>query len=479
MAANPHRPHWPALPNWLTLGNRSTIALVIVMFLGVFALRERDASQLNADEILFVLPIALASVRFGVRGGTAAASLAIALIVTWDTQDPDATLGVWAYLIRAIAFLTLGVLLGAFVDRRRRLEAQLSHYFDQSLDMLATANMSGWFTRVNPAWERTLGHSAQEMLSRPFIDFVHPDDREATNAETIALTGGSHQTIRFRNRYRAADGNYRWLEWSAAASPAEEAIHAVARDVTAQHEAEQQLADNAKWLETKVAERTSDLEAARAETLQRLALASEYRDDDTSQHTARVGANAAHIAERLGLGAEQVEIVGEAAPLHDVGKLAIPDSILLKPGRLTAEEYELMKTHTELGARLLSGSSSPVLQAGALIARSHHERWDGQGYPAGLTGEEIPLEGRIVAVADVFDALTHDRPYKSAWPLEQALAEIRRASGSQFDPAVVLAFLAAHEEISADLRARAPQKPRSSRRSRRRPHGGRRAGARA
>ena len=125
-----------------------------------------------------------------------------------------------------------------------------------------------------------------------------------------------------------------------------------------------------------------------------------------------------------------------------MGKLAIPDRILLKPGRLTPKEFEVMKTHAALGARLLSGSNSPVLQMAAVIAATHHERWDGKGYPRGLAGEAIPMVGRVVAVADVFDALIHDRPYKSAWPLEKAIAEIERASGSQFDPRVVAAFLA-------------------------------------
>jgi hypothetical protein len=205
------------------------------------------------------------------------------------------------------------------------------------------------------------------------------------------------------------------------------------------------LANNAEMLEIKVAERTRELEVSRAETLQRLAHAAEYRDDDTSQHTQRVGLSAAGIARQLGVSADQIGLLREAAPLHDVGKLAIPDAILLNPGKLSAREYEVMKTHAELGARLLSGSSSPVLQMAAVIAASHHERWDGAGYPAGLAGEAIPLVGRIVTVADVFDALTHDRPYKSAWSVGQAITEIQRGAGSQFDARVTTAFLAMHE----------------------------------
>jgi hypothetical protein len=224
--------------------------------------------------------------------------------------------------------------------------------------------------------------------------------------------------------------------------------------------------------ERRVEERTGELVDARAETLQRLAGAAEYRDGETFQHTERVGVTAAEIAARLGLAADQIGLLREAAPLHDVGKLAISDTILHKPGKLSAEEYEVMKTHAELGARLLSGSSSPVLQMATVIAASHHERWDGAGYPAGLAKKAIPLVGRIVAVADVFDALTHDRPYKSAWPVEQAIAEIERAAGSQFDPGVVAAFLAIQKDSAIASENDGRQQPRTVRgprpRSRRR-----------
>ncbi|HEY4429206.1 MAG TPA: HD-GYP domain-containing protein [Solirubrobacteraceae bacterium] len=217
--------------------------------------------------------------------------------------------------------------------------------------------------------------------------------------------------------------------------------------------------------------RLRELEAAHAEALQRLALAAEFRDDETAEHTQRVGATAALIAGRLGWEPDQVELIRAAAALHDVGKLGIPDAILLKPGRLTEEEYEVVKAHAELGERLLSGSVSPVLQMAAVIAGSHHERWDGTGYPAGLAGEGIPQVGRIVAVADVYDALTHDRPYKSLWPVEQAIAEIHRASGTQFDPGAVEAFLetraqdeptpAATRWATPGTRRSAPRRPRT------------------
>ena len=192
-------------------------------------------------------------------------------------------------------------------------------------------------------------------------------------------------------------------------------------------------------LEQKVSERTNELEKAQIETLQRLALAAEYRDDDTGMHTKRVAQTAALLAQQMGLHSTQVELIRRAAPLHDVGKIGVADSILLKPGKLTGEEFDAMKRHTIIGAQMLGGSSSPYLQLAEEIALFHHERWDGFGY-ASVAAEKIPLSGRIVAVADVFDALTHERPYKAAWPLDEAVEEILAQSAKQFDPRVVSAF---------------------------------------
>jgi len=450
------------LGGWSRLGGpattQATLALALALFAGIFVLVESGPNLVNGQGILFVLPIALLAVRFGLRGGLVGALLGFVLVVTWDVYDSGymtRMLTVEGYAIHGITFLLLGTLLGIVVDERRKLQAEISRYYDESLDLLATIDRDGRFTHVNPAWERTLGHSAETMCSRPYIEFVHPDDREASSAESAVLARGERDAIGFRNRYRAADGSYRWLEWNARAADAEGVRCTVARDITAQHEAEQQLANNAQWLETKVAERTRELEDARAETLQRLAVAAEYHDDETFQHTTRVGEAAAELAAQLG--AEEIELLREAAPLHDVGKLAIPDHILLKPGKLSAVEYEVMKTHAALGARLLSDSNSPVLQMAAVIAATHHERWDGTGYPEGLAGEAIPLVGRVVAVADVFDALTHDRPYKSAWSVEQAIAEIQRAAGSQFDPCVVAAFLAMHKDAAGAAETDSPR----------------------
>jgi putative two-component system response regulator len=201
-----------------------------------------------------------------------------------------------------------------------------------------------------------------------------------------------------------------------------------------------QIQSQNQMLEAKVQERTQELEAAQIEIIERLARAAEFRDDNTGQHTERVGQMAALLAQEIGLADGQVALIRRAAPLHDVGKIGIPDSVLLKLGKLTDEEFALVKTHTTIGARILSGSHFSLLRLAEEIAFSHHERWDGSGYE-GIVGGAIPLAGRIVAIADVFDALTQKRPYKAAWPIGDAVAEIERQRSRQFDPAIVDAFL--------------------------------------
>jgi putative nucleotidyltransferase with HDIG domain len=206
-----------------------------------------------------------------------------------------------------------------------------------------------------------------------------------------------------------------------------------------------QIQSQNQILEAKVRDRTRELEAAQIEIIERLARAAEFRDDNTGQHTERVGQMAALVARQIGLSDTQVSLIRRAAPLHDVGKIGIPDSILMKLGKLTTEEFELVKTHTTIGARILSGSRFTILRLAEEIAYHHHERWDGSGY-AGIKGADIPLAGRIVAVADVFDALTQKRPYKAAWTVSEAIAEIDRQRGHQFDPALVDAFLRVIEQ---------------------------------
>ncbi len=203
-------------------------------------------------------------------------------------------------------------------------------------------------------------------------------------------------------------------------------------------------------LEEKVLQRRSELEEAQLEILERLGRAAEFRDDDTMQHTQRVGAISARIAAAMGLPDTLVQTLKLAAPLHDIGKIGVPDNILLKLGKLTDPEYDVIKSHTLIGARILSGSGHLLLQMAEQIAETHHERWDGSGYLEGLSGEAIPLVSRIVAVADVFDALTHQRPYKDPWPIDEAMREIEAQAGLQFDPQVVAALRQVVDEEERD-----------------------------
>jgi putative two-component system response regulator len=207
-----------------------------------------------------------------------------------------------------------------------------------------------------------------------------------------------------------------------------------------------QLQEHNRTLEKRVRERTRELAVAQVEILHRLALAAEYRDDVTGRHAERVGALASLLAERLGREKDEIRLLRRAATLHDVGKIGVPDGILMKPGRLTPGEWDRMRAHVEIGERILMGSGYPILEMAAEIARFHHERWDGEGYQNGLKGDDIPLSGRLVAVADVFDSLTHIRPYKEAQPVEEAVTYIANERGAHFDPAVVDAFLELAEE---------------------------------
>ena len=191
-----------------------------------------------------------------------------------------------------------------------------------------------------------------------------------------------------------------------------------------------------------------ELELAHLEVITRLALVAEFREDPSGKHAMRVGYISGVLAQTLRLPPHQVDLIRQSAPLHDVGKIGIPDHILLKSSQLTAEEFETIKTHTTIGAEILGQGQSQLLRCAEEIALTHHERWDGTGYPKGLTGEAIPLAGRIVAIADAFDALLGVRAYRKAWSIERAVAEMERASGTQFDPRVVDAFLA-HTKASS------------------------------
>jgi response regulator RpfG family c-di-GMP phosphodiesterase len=208
------------------------------------------------------------------------------------------------------------------------------------------------------------------------------------------------------------------------------------------------LHDEKSLLERRVEEQSRELRKAQLEVLVRLGRAAEFRDDETGHHAQRVGELAAWVGREAGLDEEAVLVLRHAAPLHDIGKIGIPDRILLKPGTLTPEEFEVMKTHTTIGAALLTGGGTPIARTAEAIALAHHERWDGQGYPHGQAGPGIPLEARLVSLADFFDALTHDRPYRPAWPRERVLAMIVDERERRFDPRLVDAFFGLDHSMS-------------------------------
>lgn len=212
------------------------------------------------------------------------------------------------------------------------------------------------------------------------------------------------------------------------------------------------LADRSLWLEEQVMLATREVRTCERQTLLKLGKAGEYRDEETGNHVIRMAKYARLIAEELRLTAMECDEIDTAAPMHDIGKIGIPDLILLKPGRHTPEEQVIMRRHPLIGHEILTGSGSRYLQMGAVIALGHHEKFDGSGYPQGLAGENIPLPARIVAVADVFDALTSNRPYKRAWPFLDALNYVRAESGKHFDPACVRAFELRIDAVAAILR---------------------------
>ncbi len=221
------------------------------------------------------------------------------------------------------------------------------------------------------------------------------------------------------------------------------------RNLLALRDGQKKLADQAAWLTQEVQKATAQLAEREREAIFQLLRIAEFRDADTASHIVRMGHLAALLAETLGESPSDVELLRLAAPMHDIGKVATPDHILLKRGALTSDEWKIMRAHATAGYEILKVSNSVLLRAGATIALTHHEKFDGSGYPYGTKGEDIPLAGRITALVDVFDALTSKRPYKEAWPMSEALDRIKQDAGKHFDPRLVEAFFTVIPRVNA------------------------------
>jgi PAS domain S-box-containing protein len=310
---------------------------------------------------------------------------------------------------------------------------ELRSLVEGATDLLTLVDAEGRILYDNPVVEPLLGYRQGELVGRSAFALIHPGDYPAAVSLLAELATGTRTTGTLRFRFRRASGG--WV-------PLESRGRVIAGpDGTPRVVVTSRRVDGRGDATAEGSAPRRELEEARVEVVERLARAAEFRDDDTGLHQRRVGELAAALAERVGLARATVEVVRRAAPLHDVGKIGIPDAILLKPGPLLPDEEEVMRTHPVLGARILGGGSTALVRAAEEIALSHHERWDGWGYPRGLAQRRISVLARIVAIADVFDALSHPRPYRPAWEPARVRAFVEEESGTRFDPALARAFL--------------------------------------
>ena len=287
----------------------------------------------------------------------------------------------------------------------------------------------------NPAAEKIFGFKAAEALGKHSYDLIVPKEAQPYVDDIWRRLLEGDTTAHSVNENIAKDGRTIICDWSN--TPLKEAdgtmagVLSMVQDITERKQAEEKV------------------KAASLDTIYRLSRAAEYRDEETGAHIQRMSRYSAAVAGQMGLDDHMVENILYAAPMHDIGKIGIPDRILLRPGKLDPDEWDIMKQHTTIGAKILAGSDAEFIRLGGVIALTHHERWDGKGYPKGLKGSEIPLVGRITAIADVLDARISKRPYNEAFPVEKSLAIIRENRGSHFDPEVADAFFAISDEILA------------------------------
>lgn len=333
--------------------------------------------------------------------------------------------------------------------RRRTLEEQIQAAMERAPVPIYIKDLDRRYLLANRLTHEALGLEPGEMIGRTDTELLSPEteplvresdmrvirhEEPCERQETVMIDGRERTYLSVKFPYLDGKGNL-------------VGITGVSAEITAQCEAEQTQRDIALAREQAIEE----LRSSRQETVERLARAIELHDAETGRHVERMARIASYLGSQLGLDDEQILLLRTAAPLHDVGKIATPDEILRKPGPLTPAERAEMERHAEVGHQILAGSESELLQMAARIALTHHEWFDGSGYPRGLAGEEIPVEGRIVAVADVLDALLSDRPYRPAMSIEEAVKLIEEGRGTQFDPEVVDALLE-HLEDALELR---------------------------
>jgi PAS domain S-box-containing protein len=378
-----------------------------------------------------------------------------AVLITTGTNDPEmadagAALGAYGYLAKPFKRHEVNInVVNAL--RRRRLEIENREYRDgleqryrklveqlPAIVYLWEAGAEGECYYVSPGIESVLGYRVEEWLADPLLwaNRLHPSDRDrAIAAELRCRETGENFVCEYR--MFARDGRLVWIRDEGVMVRGENDsphhIQGLMYDVSVEKQAQ------------------ASLRRSQEETVRRLSRAAEFRDDETGAHIERMGRYCELIAARLGLDPEHCEQLRIATPMHDVGKIGIADAVLLKPGPLDAQERVLMERHTEIGYHILAGSGAELLDLAATIALTHHERFDGGGYPRGLEGEAIPLGGRIAAVADVFDALTNDRVYRPAYSSAEAVEMMLAERGLHFDPRVLDAFLTAERQIKAIL----------------------------
>ena len=384
-------------------------------------------------------------------------------------RPPDAVVGLGSESMPAI-----GSLAGCYVASKIMIVDDEPIHIRVTRKYLERAGYANFISATEPTQAMEL--IRREMPDILLLDIVMPevsgfeilaclhDDEELAHIPTVVLTAALDEQTRLEA-----------LNWGATdflakpVNPTELIVRVRNALIVKAHR--DHLKDYARELADQVRQRTKELTASRLELIHCLARVAEYRDNETGRHVIRVGHYARILSRQLGLDESLGELISHAATLHDIGKVGIPDAILLKPGKLTPEEFEVIQTHpclakgmfeplspdelrlwrshTSLGEVIMNAQSSPLITMAAQIALTHHERWDGTGYPLGLSGEDIPLAGRITALADVFDALSSKRPYKLAMPVDKCFQEIKRASGTHFDPKLVEAFLAARTAVVA------------------------------